>query len=236
VKLTVPGVPDIYQGGELWDFSLVDPDNRRPVDFALRQRLAEAVCGWGAELHRAADPSPHPHPPPLAGEGAIKAAFDNPPLLAGERGRRDSGGRVGAFDAAALMHQLRAEWQDGREKLFVAARLLGLRRDQPELFASGDYQPLDIGEGRNADRLCAFSRSHAGVALVVAVPRLVYGLFRDGEPGDWGTTGLALPSPGRWHNVFTGAAFDDGNRIAAAELFAEFPVAVLFANDAMGVS
>ena len=33
LKLTVPGVPDIYQGGELWDFSLVDPDNRRPVDW-----------------------------------------------------------------------------------------------------------------------------------------------------------------------------------------------------------
>ena len=39
LKLTVPGVPDIYQGGELWDFSLVDPDNRRPVDFEQRQRL-----------------------------------------------------------------------------------------------------------------------------------------------------------------------------------------------------
>jgi (1->4)-alpha-D-glucan 1-alpha-D-glucosylmutase len=39
LKLTVPGVPDIYQGCELWDLSLVDPDNRRPVDFALRERL-----------------------------------------------------------------------------------------------------------------------------------------------------------------------------------------------------
>jgi (1->4)-alpha-D-glucan 1-alpha-D-glucosylmutase len=39
VKLTAPGVPDIYQGCELWDWSLVDPDNRRPVDFNLRQRL-----------------------------------------------------------------------------------------------------------------------------------------------------------------------------------------------------
>jgi (1->4)-alpha-D-glucan 1-alpha-D-glucosylmutase len=38
VKLTAPGVPDIYQGCELWDFSLVDPDNRRPVDFELRRR------------------------------------------------------------------------------------------------------------------------------------------------------------------------------------------------------
>jgi (1->4)-alpha-D-glucan 1-alpha-D-glucosylmutase len=39
LKLTTPGVPDIYQGNELWDLSLVDPDNRRPVDFATRERL-----------------------------------------------------------------------------------------------------------------------------------------------------------------------------------------------------
>jgi (1->4)-alpha-D-glucan 1-alpha-D-glucosylmutase len=37
LRLTAPGVPDLYQGTELWDFSLVDPDNRRPVDFALRR-------------------------------------------------------------------------------------------------------------------------------------------------------------------------------------------------------
>jgi (1->4)-alpha-D-glucan 1-alpha-D-glucosylmutase len=181
LKLTVPGVPDIYQGGELWDFSLVDPDNRRPVDFALRQRLAEAVCG-------------------------------------------------------ATPADLARGWQDGREKLFVAARLLGLRRDQPELFASGDYQPLEVSEGRNADRLCAFARQHAGMALTVAVPRLVYGLFRDREPADWGATELALPSPGPWRNVFTGAMFDGRVRIGAAELCAGFPVVVLFAREAMGAS
>lgn len=39
LKLTAPGVPDIYQGTELWDFSLVDPDNREPVDYQLRRRL-----------------------------------------------------------------------------------------------------------------------------------------------------------------------------------------------------
>jgi (1->4)-alpha-D-glucan 1-alpha-D-glucosylmutase len=43
LKLTVPGVPDIYQGTELWDFSLVDPDNRRPVDFSLRQDLLRSL-------------------------------------------------------------------------------------------------------------------------------------------------------------------------------------------------
>jgi (1->4)-alpha-D-glucan 1-alpha-D-glucosylmutase len=44
LKLTSPGVPDIYQGTELWDLSLVDPDNRRPVDYATRRRLL-AECG-----------------------------------------------------------------------------------------------------------------------------------------------------------------------------------------------
>ena len=39
LKLTVPGVPDIYQGNELWDLSLVDPDNRRPVDYGMREKL-----------------------------------------------------------------------------------------------------------------------------------------------------------------------------------------------------
>jgi malto-oligosyltrehalose synthase len=39
LKLTVPGVPDIYQGCEGWDFSLVDPDNRRPVDYTCLQRM-----------------------------------------------------------------------------------------------------------------------------------------------------------------------------------------------------
>jgi (1->4)-alpha-D-glucan 1-alpha-D-glucosylmutase len=41
--LTCPGVPDLYQGAEVWDLSLVDPDNRRPVDFAHRQRLLAEV-------------------------------------------------------------------------------------------------------------------------------------------------------------------------------------------------
>lgn len=54
IKLTVPGVPDIYQGCELWDFNLVDPDNRRPVDFDDRMqrlgRLVEAFKQQGERL------------------------------------------------------------------------------------------------------------------------------------------------------------------------------------------
>lgn len=43
LKLTAPGVPDIYQGCELWQFTLVDPDNRSPVDFDLRRRFLQQL-------------------------------------------------------------------------------------------------------------------------------------------------------------------------------------------------
>jgi (1->4)-alpha-D-glucan 1-alpha-D-glucosylmutase len=43
IQLTAPGVPDVYQGSELWETSLVDPDNRRPVDFELRRRLLTEI-------------------------------------------------------------------------------------------------------------------------------------------------------------------------------------------------
>ncbi len=47
--LTCPGIPDLYQGTEVWDLSLVDPDNRRPVDYDARRRLFAAVAGAGPE-------------------------------------------------------------------------------------------------------------------------------------------------------------------------------------------
>jgi len=58
LKICVPGVPDLYQGTELWDFNLVDPDNRRPVDFdvrrsmlaELRARAGDDLPGLAAEL------------------------------------------------------------------------------------------------------------------------------------------------------------------------------------------
>jgi (1->4)-alpha-D-glucan 1-alpha-D-glucosylmutase len=56
VKCTAPGVPDLYQGTELWDLSLVDPDNRRPVDFDLRSKLLAELEGMEAsEVRRRSD-------------------------------------------------------------------------------------------------------------------------------------------------------------------------------------
>ena len=45
LKVTAPGTPDFYQGSELWDWNLVDPDNRRPVDYALRHKLIQELKG-----------------------------------------------------------------------------------------------------------------------------------------------------------------------------------------------
>ena len=44
LKLTSPGVPDIYQGNEIWDYSLVDPDNRRPVDYNRRREMLDTLA------------------------------------------------------------------------------------------------------------------------------------------------------------------------------------------------
>ena len=49
LKQTAPGVPDLYQGSELWDHSLVDPDNRRPVDYKQRQQLLRELHGMTPE-------------------------------------------------------------------------------------------------------------------------------------------------------------------------------------------
>ena len=176
LKLTVPGVPDIYQGGELWDFSLVDPDNRRPVDWVTRRAMLREI---GAAAH------------------------------VGPRG----------------------DWNAGREKLFVTHRLLELRRHHTELFAAGDYLPLDATGGQNGDHLCAFARRHGEEVSVIAVPRLVHGLYRDGATADWGATGLTLPDHPGWRDVLTGREWIGCERILVSDLLADFPVAVL-----MGVS
>jgi (1->4)-alpha-D-glucan 1-alpha-D-glucosylmutase len=78
LQLTMPGVPDVYQGTELWDLSLVDPDNRRPVDYALRRKLlasldageVPAVDGTGAAKL-------------LVVSRALRARRDNPEWFAG---------------------------------------------------------------------------------------------------------------------------------------------------------
>jgi (1->4)-alpha-D-glucan 1-alpha-D-glucosylmutase len=109
LKLTAPGVPDIYRGTELWDFSLVDPDNRRPVDFNVRRKLLDAAPDgrWedGREklflIRRALALQPDGDYIPLMPEGA-KAKH----LLAFTRG-----GRV-LTAVPRLIVGLRGDWSD----------------------------------------------------------------------------------------------------------------------------
>jgi (1->4)-alpha-D-glucan 1-alpha-D-glucosylmutase len=191
LRLTTPGVPDLYQGSEFWDFSLVDPDNRRPVDYAAR---AAALAAGGAPA------------------------------------------------------DLLAHWRDGRVKQAVVARALALRTRLPLLFGAGDYRPLRV-EGPLAPHVLAFMRSHGGAAAIVAVLRLPAPLIRFDDP----FSALPLPDRSVWSegeaatmivlprsivgrplaDVFGGAILANlertgsAGRLAAADLFAALPVALL---------
>jgi (1->4)-alpha-D-glucan 1-alpha-D-glucosylmutase len=70
LKLASPGAADVYQGCELWDFSLVDPDNRRPVDFAARSALLDQITSALASGHTRADLARGLYAAPA--DGAIK--------------------------------------------------------------------------------------------------------------------------------------------------------------------
>jgi (1->4)-alpha-D-glucan 1-alpha-D-glucosylmutase len=87
VQLTMPGVPDVYQGTEVWDYSLVDPDNRRPVDFTLRQDLlARLDAGWR---------------PPVDSSGAAKLLVTSRALRLRREGQFTRYARLGASGPAA---------------------------------------------------------------------------------------------------------------------------------------
>ncbi|MFL6544166.1 MAG: malto-oligosyltrehalose synthase, partial [Candidatus Udaeobacter sp.] len=114
--LTSPGVPDIYQGNEIWDYSLVDPDNRRPVDYNLRRQMLDML-------------------------------------------------------PTAMPDELMQAWPDGRIKLFLTQRVLRFRREQADLFQSGDYLPLRAS-GTFADCCVSFARRLVNKWIVVIAPRL----------------------------------------------------------------
>ncbi|MEJ2686622.1 MAG: malto-oligosyltrehalose synthase [Gammaproteobacteria bacterium] len=189
LKLLSPGVPDLYQGTELWTFSLVDPDNRRAVDFQHRRALLE-------ELVR--------------------------------RSARES--------LQQLTRELCDTLHDGRAKLYLAWRALGLRRDDPELFQLGDYLPLAT-DGPCAAHLCAFARRRKGREIVAIAPRWFATLGHgDGSPDAFmptlPDTTVELPSAGPFTDALTGRTVEptEGNghyRVQADRVLAEFPVALL---------
>ena len=168
LKLTGPGVPDIYQGAERWEQSMVDPDNRRPVDFAA---------------------------------GALQD---------------DDGRGVGAATPA--------DWQTGRIKQALIARLLELRRQHPGLFAAGSYLPI-IPTAPGAGRVLAFERQFRGAALLVAAPLPPWGGVAAGFVAGLAPEALSA----RWRDVLNGDVGVDPAQ-AAATLDRGLPL-VLFRDD-----
>ncbi len=148
LKAAAPGVPDFYQGCESWNFSLVDPDNRRPVDF---RRLREELSGLRQ-----------------AGEGC----------------------------GAKLVAELLRTPEDGRIKLYLTSRALGYRRSNRELFAAGDYLPLEAS-GPRKDHVVAFARKHDGRLAIAVAGRFFLKLSPAGDlsssHGVWADTVLNLP-------------------------------------------
>jgi (1->4)-alpha-D-glucan 1-alpha-D-glucosylmutase len=193
LKLTVPGVPDLYQGTELWDLSLVDPDNRRPVDYAHRQTLLDE----------------------------LRAQIE-----------------VGGLGLRRLARELLDAAHDGRVKLYLMMRALGLRRADPDLFMHGAYLPLEV-TGEHREHICSFTRALGDRQIVVVVPRLTLKLTegRAHLPlgSVWADTQLAMPEQlagARFRDRFTGALVSATGEptkahIAAADIFASFPVGLL---------
>jgi len=206
LRLTAPGVPDTYQGSELWDFSLVDPDNRRPVNYPLRQQLLSTL----PVDPEAALPSPAPAP---------NSAF--------------------SIQHSAFPHDLLVNIEDPRIKLFMTQTCLTLRREEPDLFAKGDYIPLQV-TGRHAHHLFAFARRFQGKEAVVFVPRLFVGLIGDSEDppvgGLWSDTSVIL-APAERESIYTNFfTFEPAKprtdaglaRLPIGEVLSTFPWGLLF--------
>jgi (1->4)-alpha-D-glucan 1-alpha-D-glucosylmutase len=177
LKTTMPGVPDFYQGTELWDLALVDPDNRRPVDFAARRSALSSI--------------------------------EQPDW-------RD----------------LAAAWPDGRIKFALMRRLLALRQQLPEVFASGSYRPLDAA-GPNSDELVAFARLSGRSAVIVVTGRLFARATEQGRRwpsgAAWNAT-LSLEDFSDVADILAPGKATTGPRLAVADLFDTLPVAVLRAR------
>jgi (1->4)-alpha-D-glucan 1-alpha-D-glucosylmutase len=167
IKLTAPGVPDIYQGSEALDFSLVDPDNRRTPDFALLEQ----------QLDESASPD-----------------FTHP-----------------------------QHWLSGRLKQQVIARLLHLRRDLPQLFRFGDYQPLHVS-GEHQEKVIAFARQDSSHALLVILPRLSF------DNAQWTQTEVVLTESlahRHYRNLWSGETLAIGDHIPLDEAASSAPLVLL---------
>jgi (1->4)-alpha-D-glucan 1-alpha-D-glucosylmutase len=229
IKIAAPGVPDFYQGNELWDFSLVDPDNRRPVDFVLRRRLLreqQQVTSHKSQVETASD-MPAGHDADQPHFAAVQVECEGP--------QRNAGNPLTLRPETVLplLSEMLANWQDGRLKLWTTVSALRCRREFSRLFQAGNYLPVHA-TGDKQEHVVAFWREHGQEAVLLAVPRFAYSLMR-GQPvpplgNVWGGTELAIP--GAYHeflNVLTGERLNagSGRNLLCRDIFANFPVALL---------
>jgi (1->4)-alpha-D-glucan 1-alpha-D-glucosylmutase len=123
-------------------------------------------------------------------------------------------------------------WPDGRIKLALIRRLLGLRQRLAHVFAHGDYRPISIA-GPHRDEVLAFARSNPPDAAIVVVARLMKRASDGGRrwpKGDAWNGSVAVEGFSSLRNELTGAKAKDSTTLALSELFEQIPVAVLQAE------
>ena len=139
----------------------------------------------------------------------------------------------------ALLQELLNRIEDGRAKLYLTWKALGLRRQHPRIFSNGQYLSLEP-QGLKADHICAFARRLEDREVLVAATRWFARLAGDsdrlplGSPfwdDTWveGPEGMQVRS---YRNVLTGETvqtlqYENGYRLKATDLFNYFPVALL---------
>lgn len=215
LKICSPGVPDFYQGTELWTLTLVDPDNRQPVDFASRRTMLDGLLG---EMSRCV----------AVEDGGEPAAA----WLA--RAFRNGSATTESRDAVnQMLQRLLEQRADGRIKLFLTLLGLRARRLLPELFTEGEYEPLQV-TGQFARHVVAFVRRAGEAAAIVVAPRLTVGIVGFGGPpplGDaWRDTTIRLPedlAARRWGNLFTLEPHDGTESMLCSDVLRQFPAALL---------
>jgi len=203
LKLTAPGVPDLYQGQELWDFSLVDPDNRRPVDYDKRRWLLSEMQAILAD-----------------GPDALLE-------LARYLGQNPRDERLKMFVTwRSLLFRRRQSrlFQHGR---YVSLSVSGERAEH--LIA---YAWRRDSSGNQAEDFAVVVVPRWMVKLAKDLGADDDGDFHgELDPRQlWPDTSIRLDGipPGKLVNIFTGQTFDhEAGQLAASEAFADFPVAIL---------
>ncbi|PSL37718.1 maltooligosyl trehalose synthase [Labedella gwakjiensis] len=164
LQITGPGVPDVYQGSELWDLSLVDPDNRRPVDYAERRAILAAIDDGEV--------------PAIDDSGAAKLLVTASTL----RLRRDRSDLFGSYtpldvEGSAADHLVAVAYGDGGSgAIALATRLpLGLAErggwgDTTVTIPAGSYVDVLTGRGVDGIEEVAQLLDLLPVALLAPVP------------------------------------------------------------------